>query len=230
MSGNNKRYEMNKLLVIAIAVIITTARPAKSAIVVFDFASTSGTNQTGMDLDELAAGSSEVAGVTLSATANTGVFNLTASPNFGINASGSGDVTDAFDFGSGIHEVMTFSFTPSTPSTMTFVSIDFDRITSGNPGNDQGNLSFFGGSSTDFDATNIDASDLLTVGESITAGQLITLSHIDGNGFGLEQITLDVNPTAPAIPEPMSGSIWIGLVLGGLALFCWGKKPDRISE
>ena len=222
---------IDKLLRIGKAVLVATVvavcnfpDKASAELIVFEFAVTGGAaNATGNALDGLSSGTHQVNGttvnVTIDATANDGVFNLTtSSPNFGINAAGPGDDTDAFDDGSGVTEVMTFFFTGSAGATFNFVSIDFDRLDgAGQPGDDIGTLSFAGGNAFTFDNSNTNGSDLLTVNESFTAGQLITLSHVDGNGFGIESITLDVQ--LAAIPEPAS------IVLFGSAVaWFFGKR------
>lgn len=196
----------------------------------FDFASSAGSNQTGLELDGLQSGVSQVNGttfaVTLTATAQVGdsegVLNYSSSPNFGINASGGGDVTDAFDAGGGFSESMVFSITSSTPASYTFVAIDFDRIAGGgNVDEDAGSLAFAGGNTYHFNGSTVDGTDLLTVGEPFTAGQAITLAHVDGNGFGIERIILDVVP----VPAPSTVAV-LAVCLLGLG----PRRPTRGAE
>ena len=197
--------------------LIAAGLSAEAALIQFDFAPTSGSNQTGLDLDGFAAGSSIVTEsgftVTLSASANTGVFNYTSSRNFGINAAALGDGTDEFDAGSGISEVMTFSFATSPLASISLVSIDFDRFTVS--GLDQGSLAFSGGNTFLFDGSDVSGLGLLTVNEPISAGQVITLSHLAGDGFGIEAITLEVTPVS--VPDPGPGiPLLAGLFVAGL--------------
>lgn len=218
---------MNKTLKIFILLCgsLISMSTTRAEFIVFDFAGSLGSNTNGFDLDNFEMGMTLAAGSTITATmtamadgiAGSDLFNRTASPNFGINASGGGDVTDAFDAGTGMSEFMTFSFSftggGGPPYSATFVSIDFDRITgSGMPREDAGALVFSGGGAYNFDGSIVDGSDLLTVGENFGAGQSITLSHVDGNGFGLEQITLDVI----AVPEPSSVTLVSLAAVAGL--------------
>lgn len=203
------------LLMLAMLLVTTT----QADLMTFDFASTTGSNQTGFDLDDVDTGMSHVVDntftITLTATAGTNgsgdVFNHTSGPNFGVNASGAGDVADAIDDGAGLSESIVLSFQSSSPVTLTFVSIDFDRITgNAGPQDDAGSLAFAGGNTFHFNANNVDGSDLLTVGEIFLEGQTITLSHVSGNGFGIEQIVLDVVP----VPEPGTSAALVALLLG----------------
>lgn len=170
----------------------------------------------GSDLDDEANGTTTVTTggitVTLSAVANTGTFNLLSGPDFGINAPGGDDESDAFDNGSGTDpEAMLFSFSTSAPATIDFVSIDFDRITAG--GLDDASLAFGGGSS--FNITSVNSTGglfTLPTAESVASDQLIILSWVAGNGFGLEQITLDVT----AVPEPSSAIMLLVCGLMGM--------------
>jgi len=175
-----------------------------------------------MDLDGLDLGSTILtSGVfTVSLTATTivsaahGVFNVTASA-FGINADGGGDDTDTFDAGGGT-ESMTFSFNING----TFVAADFNLITgSGLPTEDIGNLSFsLGGLSTNFHNANTDGSDVFLVNQAFSVGEEITIAHVDGNGFGLETITIDV------VPEPTSVAL---LGMGAVSLCIFGRRRVR---
>ncbi len=207
-------------IIFLLAVFVFVNIGAVSAnLVTFDFATGSGL--AGADLDNQHSGSTSVvdgiSGVTLTLTATAGsgggsdVFNQTgtSSLNFGINAFGSGDDTDAIDAGTGSSEFATFSFSASQPVSFVFISIDFDRFTSG--GNDEGSLVFSGGSTINFDSSS--ATNPLSVNEVFASGQVITLSHVAGNGFGIEQITIDIT----AVPEP-SAFLFGGLICGVLGL------------
>jgi hypothetical protein len=203
-----------RFLLAVICVAIATAN-LNAGLVTFDFAiTTSGAaNLAGSDLDDVADGltgtttvtTSDGNVITLTATPNGGRFNRTgtsgdSSLNFGINASGGDDDSDAFDGGEG-PESMTFSFTSSSPATIEFVSIDFDRLGT----DDVATLAFAGGSDFSINNSAADGSDLFTLAteESLSQGQSITLAHEAGGGFGLEQIKLNVT-TSTAVPEPSS--------------------------
>ncbi len=139
---------------------------------------------------------------TLSAHGTSGIdeFNLTGT-GFGINNSESGDDTDGFDD----NEYMTLSF--NLPGI--FQLLELDRMTGGN--GDAGSLAFAGGSTTNFLGS---FSDPLSINESFSKGQIITLRQTAGGsgatwGFGLEKITVNV------VPEPAVGGL-IGLTGLGL--------------
>ena len=194
-----------QLFVLLLLVSLTSAN-VQGATVTFDFLGTAGA-----DLDGTSMGTTSVTvdGITLNLTAISQVdgftadeFNQTASGggNFGINAPGSADSTDALDGDEGIESIL-FSVTSSVPlSSLTLDTFDFDRIT--NAGNDAGRLSFAGGSLIDFTNATVATGDVLTVNESITTGQTFTLAFVAGNGFGLESLTFTA--TAVAVPEPSS--------------------------
>ena len=161
---------------------------------------------TGAFFDDLATGSFAVDGLTLTASASSGTFNLTGD-GFGINATGSGDDTDAIDAGSiSGAESMVFSFDVAGA----FNFIDFDRITPS--GGDTLDLIFDGGPSFSLDANILDGADVFTFSESFTSGQNITLLWTGGNGFGLENI--NVTP----IPEPSTYAMVLGFFVIGLVL------------
>ena len=171
--------------------------------------------QAGSDLDgnSVSATSLTVDGITLTLNAgvvvdgSAGVFNQTAD-NFGINANETGDETDAIDGALGFESIV-FSVTSSVAlSSLTLDAFNFDRITpdTTSDGVDAGSLVFTGGSTLNFSSGTVSGSDVLTVGESITTGQQFTLSHVAGNGFGLEDVTF----TAVAVPEP-SSIVFLGL-------------------
>lgn len=215
----------------SVFIVIVFVNHANADLVTFDF-DDSGLEQAGIDLDNLHMGTVSVGdamtGATITlhatagATAGTDFFNKTTG-GFGINASGSGDDTDAFDDGAGSSEFMTFWFTSSIPVQLTFTSIDFDRL-DGAFAEDGGEIEFTGGSTLPFDDSATDGNDLLIVNESILAGQEITLSHISGAGFGLEQITLNVQ----AIPE--AGSVLFGtLVCGIMGLTYAGRRMRKAA-
>ena len=194
-----------QLFVLLLLVSLTSAN-VQGATVTFDFLGTAGA-----DLDGTSMGTTSVTvdGITLNLTAISQVdgftadeFNQTASGggNFGINAPGSADSTDALDGDEGIESIL-FSVTSSVPlSSLTLDTFDFDRIT--NAGADAGRLSFAIDSEIDFTNATVAAGDVLTVNEPITTGQTFTLSFVAGNGFGLESLTFTA--TAVAVPEPSS--------------------------
>lgn len=200
-----------RFLLAVICVAIATAN-LNAGLVTFDFAiTTSGAaNLAGSDLDDVADG---LTGTTTVTTSDGNVITLTATPNggrfnrngtsgsdldFGIDASGADDVSDAFDGGE-VPESMTFSFTSSLPATIEFVSINFDRLGT----DDAARLAFAGGSNFTINNSAANSSDEFMLAESLSQGQSITLSHVAGGGFGLEQITLDVTAST-AVPEPSS--------------------------
>lgn len=151
-------------------------------------------------------GSYTQGGVTLTAGTNFGSFNLT-NDGFGPNQEGSIDDSDAFDTNDG-NESMSFYFNTAG----TFQSIDFallDDIP------ETAVLSFNGGNSytlTDGESSTITVSgndEFLSINESFTAGQLITLSISGGTNFTLESFTIVPEPKAYAL---VAGFLTLGFV------------------
>lgn len=80
-----KRLPENHLLSVASIAIVITAHAQSTT---FTFGSNNGGGESQMALDGLAAGFVTVNGLTLTASANTGTFNSTATAGFGINNTG----------------------------------------------------------------------------------------------------------------------------------------------
>lgn len=197
---------------ILLPVFILSATHASATLVAFSFHDGSATIGSGLDLDSGgSSGSTLVSGVTLSADAllagvTTGTVFNGAGSGFGINANGTGDETQRFDNDNGI-ESMVFSFDVAG----TFTSLDLRYI---EESANEAVLSFAGGSSFELNTTTaLSDSDDFNIGESFTAGQLITLqissSAGAGENFSLESFAIDT------VPEPSSSAL---LGLGGLAL------------
>jgi hypothetical protein len=76
---------MKKLLLTFLATA-AMALSAHAQTVTFTFGSIGGGGQAALDLDDKASGSTTMGGLTLTATASSGLFNSTANDGFGINA------------------------------------------------------------------------------------------------------------------------------------------------
>jgi len=176
-------------------------------------------------------GTAEGYAYSLNMDANNGVFNQTGS-GFGINGTGSGDDTDALDNGA-VQESILFTFDTANPLGVKLLSIDTDRLTgSGAPGDDNGTISFYDSndvflSTVAFSNANTPGSDLIAFDgvafpeQVFQPGSYFTMAVTDGNGFGLEAITLDVSGSyytggGSAVPEPAAAML---LLLGCAAFF-----------
>ena len=201
-------------------IFILSITHASAAIVAFSFHDGSNTIGTGSSLESSgSSGTSLVSGVTLSADAlldgvTTGTVFNGATGSFGINATGTGDDTQRFDNGLGV-ESMVFSFDVAG----TFTSIDLRFI---EEAANEAVLSFAGGNSYELNTTTaLSGADDFNIGESFTAGQLITLQissspdALVGENFSLESFTINT------VPEPSSTAL---LGLGGLALILRRRK------
>lgn len=210
---------------LVLALLLCLAPWSRAELITFEFASPTGST-AGITLDGLSTGMviALASGVEVALHATAGEpgsgdeFNHTNSPNFGINAAGAGDVTDAFDAGAGTSEFLDMYFTASVPATFELLEVDFDRVSgAGGPGEDAGILSFASGHETAFDGRNVDSADRLAVGFVLSAGETLRLAHVDGNGFGLESLIVDVRPEpATTVPEPAALTL---IALGSAVLF-----------
>ena len=81
----------------------------------------------------------------------------------------------------------------------------------GSPGDDLISLVFNGGNGFSINGSNVNAMDQFVLNETYTAGQNISLTHLDGNGFRLQAITLDIQITS--IPE-RSGMLPLACLTG----------------
>lgn len=209
----------NSAITFALACFLALPCTASAEIITFDFEGTAGA-----DLDTAGASGSTsvtVGGITLTltATANSGVFNQTLT-GFGINASGTGDDTDAFD-SQLIFEAMSFTISSNVALTdLTLVSFDFDRF--GSTADDAGAVTrngvFLGGFAGGvFGDSDLSGADVLTLNQAgiINTDTLVlssfgTPSGGTTQGFGLEAITF--NATVAAVPEPgVFGLLMVGL-------------------
>lgn len=182
----------------ALIIFSTVAISKSSAAIIFDFRDTGNTAA-------IESGSVLIGGLTATLTANDGVLNQTAS-SFGINAAGSGDATALIDDGSGVAEIFSVSF-------------DQDVILN------SATLSLFSAGETanfTFGATTIAITDTGS-GDDVfnappntilTTGQLISLEWTSGNGFSVDELSVDF------VPEP-SSTLLLGL--GSLAI-CIRRK------
>jgi hypothetical protein len=180
----------------ALLAVICTAMCASSAhAVFFDLRD----NVTLEPIDEVVSFNYPVGGITATLTAvvgppaNAGVLNSTLS-GFGVNATGSGDVTDMLDGVNGIEEVdITFN-----------QNVLFTQLTvSSFGGTDAGEVIIAGGSPISITSTGLqDVPDT-----SVLTGQSVVVRYVAGNGFSFDSFV--------ATPEP--GTVLL-LAIGGLAL------------
>lgn len=175
------------------------------AVIVFDF-----DNQTGMDLDGLTAGFSEVDGVRLDATTPIGKFNRTGS-GFGIDSPGSDD-SDAFDGILGT-ESMTFSFASSGK----LVGLEFDRFTSS--AGDSFSLTYAQSPTQIYTKSDLDSSNFLSLDMDFLPGENFQLAFENGNGFGLESVTAQMTP----VPEPEEYAL---MASGALLVFALYRRKQ----
>ena len=207
----------NSVFTFSLLCLVALTGSASAGIITFEFEGPAGADlNAGVGFTSVTAGGITL---TLTATANTGEFNLTGT-GFGTNADGFDDDTDAFDSENG-PEAITFTISSSVALTdLTLVSFDFDRF--GNSADDVGTvtrngLSLGGFTSGEFVDSDLTTADVLTLNETgIIDTDTFVLSNSgtpDGGatqGFGLEAITF--NATAAAVPEPGV----FGLLLAGL--------------
>ena len=186
------------LLVVALITLACSVQ----AQVTFTFGSNNGLGESQAALDGLASGSVSVGGVTLSASANTGTFNSTASAGFGINAAAAGDSTTEFD----VTDVMSFSFNQAVD----LVSIDLSVF----GGSDTGFLTYSGGT------IQINSDPFAFKEVHLAANEVVTFGNNSGASFSLESITIT------AVPEP---STWAMIVVGAGLLFATQRLRRKTS-
>ena len=219
------------LLSIAFLAMLTTQLGvACAATLTLDFEGVDGAAVDGSNTG-VVGGTAEGYAYDLVMDANNGVFNQTGS-GFGINGTGSGDDTDALDNGA-TQESILFTFDTANPLGVKLLSIDTDRLTgSGGVGDDIGLISFFDEhhvllSTVTFSNANTPGSDLVAFDgvafpeQVFQPGAYFTLEVADGNGYGLEAITMDVSGSyytggGGAVPEPAAALL---LLLGCAAFF-----------
>lgn len=198
--------------------------PMSVAQTVFEFHTGTALGTAGAGLDDTeGSGTFTLDGITLTAEAfldasSTGTALNGASGSFGINAAGTGDETQRFDNSLG-GERMVFSFDVAG----TFDSIDLRYIESAT----EAELVFESGTTYQLNSVSASgAADIALIGESFTAGQIITLQMASGaaadTNFALERFTIS------AVPEPSAFTTVLGLGAIGLAISRRrGKKPLR---
>lgn len=174
--------------------------PASSAGDTFDGPDTDGSRthlQSGITLTAEAF----LAGV----SANTNLNG--AGDGFGVNGNGADTSTTRIDNGAGL-ESMVFSF----DTAGTFDSIDLRYI---EESSNEGLLIFDGGTTYQLTSVTASGSDVVTINESFTAGQSITLTLSGSAGAG-ENFALE-SFTVTAVPEPSSFAALAGLMMLGFA-------------
>lgn len=209
---------MKKAAFIATVLLVTSFAQAQ---VTFEFSNSGGLLTNGSDLDNAAGqATTTVGGVTLTAEAFLDGVSADTDLNgsadgFGVNATGSGDSTSRFDNVLGI-ESMVFSFDVAG----TFDSIDLRYI---EESANEGLLIFDGGSTYQLTSVTASGSDVVTINESFTAGQSITLtlsgSAGAGENFALESFTIT------AVPEPSSFAALLGL--GALSMVSTRRRGKK---
>jgi len=221
---------MNLLSIAFLAILTTQFGVAGASTLTLDFEGVEGATIDGSTSGTFS-GTSEGYSYDLVMDANNGVFNQTGT-GFGINGTGSGDDTDALDNGA-MAESILFTFNSTDPLGVKLLSVDTDRLTgSGGAGEDVGTLSFFddGGTLLDtvvFSNANTPGSDLVSFDgtsfpeQVFQPGAYFTLAVTDGNGFGLEAISMEISNAyytggGPAVPEPAAALL---LLLGCVAFF-----------
>jgi len=148
-------------------------------------------------------------------------LNGSGSDGFGVNAVGGDTATARLDVTTGVGtESIVFSFDVAG----TFDSIDLRYIESS--GEEEGLLVFDGGNTYQLNSVTATGSeDIVTVGESFTAGQSITLtlhgSAATGTNFALENFTV-----TSAVPEPSSFAALAGLAMLG---FVGSRRRRAVS-
>lgn len=205
---------MKKKSTLFLGTLITISLSASLNAITFEFQTASGSDLAGTAFSGVAGEASYMdgSGLTIFGEAfedgnSTGtIFNRTSS-SFGINgALGSADDTDQIDGDGGVESAV-FSFSQNVVLT----SIDFESFGgTGNPGDDLIAITISGGGfSLNVDGNDF-TNDLVTVSQTITTSQTLTISFVDGNGVGLESISVDL----AVVPEPST----YAAILGAIAL------------
>lgn len=165
----------------------------------FVFGSNNGGGQAQSDLDGRSSGSTISGGLTLTATANSGTFNATASNGFGINGAGSGDTTTEFDEDnstSPVKDFMTFRF----DQDVRFIFLELSNF-----GADEGYLTL-NASTIIIDSGNF----TFDPGIRLAANTDAILGFTSGTGFALESLTV--------IPESGTAALLLGISVLGLVM------------
>lgn len=204
MTHLSARFSRKKpLLGVFLALLMTQAGYGVGQLVTWDFE-----NETGLALDGLEFGFSEVSSVRLDVSAIGGKFNVTGS-GFGIDSPGSDD-SDAFD-GIIAPEGLQFSF--SAPGTLK--NLKFDRFTES--AGDSFGLTLGSNPKALFTKSDLDASNSLLLDYTFSAGEMFSLTWESGNGFGLETLSAEMS----AVPEPEHYAL---IASGGLMGFAWFRR------
>ena len=204
MTHASTRFSRIKSILVAFLVVfMAQAGYGVGQLVTWDFE-----NETGVALDGLEFGFSEVSSVRLDVSAIGGKFNVTGS-GFGIDAPGSDD-SDAFD-GIIAPEGLQFSF--STPGTLK--NLKFDRFTES--AGDSFGLTLGSNPKALFTKSDLDSSNNLLLDYTFSAGEMFSLTWESGNGFGLETLSAEMS----AVPEPEHYAL---IAAGGLMGFAWFRR------
>lgn len=179
---------------------------AVNQLLTFDFK-----GETGLLLDGLESGISELASVQLNASAIGGKFNLTAT-GFGIDSPGSDD-SDALD-GSINPESIQFSFSSSGKLT----NLNLDRFTSA--ANDSFSISYDSQPKSIYTKDDLSSNNSLLLDLDFNPGEIFTLSWESGNGFGLASISAELTP----VPEPHEYALFAS---GGLLLYAFIRRKKN---
>lgn len=190
------------------AILVLCLSPAAVAdVVIFDL----GSQANGSAVDGVASGMLTRQGITATFSANDGVLNATGSW-FGINASGSGDVTDQIDAGSGVSESVHITFD---------LPVEFLQLSLASFSGSERALLTVGGSPPqllaatapaidvyDFTAASFPQGNVLAAGQPLVIGY--TFGSAEDNGFSLSGFQVR------AVPEPSSWAVMVPLATAWL--------------